>query len=69
MEEPLADINVHMHKLSSVLESLVIDLRNQGAHMHAKARGTTSAGVDNGFLSRCMVFKPGIENWPAGPHS
>lgn len=49
MEEPLADINVHMHKLSSVLESLVIDLRNQGAHMHAKARGTPSAGVDKRF--------------------
>lgn len=30
-EEPLADINTHIHKLSSVLESLVVDLLNQRA--------------------------------------
>ena len=48
-EEPLADINTHIHKLSSVLESLVIDLLNQRAHTHAKARGTTSTGINKRF--------------------
>ncbi len=48
-ETPLAGVNMHMHKVSFVLESLVFDLLNQRAHMHAKARGTPSAGVDKRF--------------------
>ncbi len=48
-EKALADINTHIHKLSCVLESLIIDLLNQRAHMRATARGTTSTGVHKRF--------------------
>ena len=68
-EEPLADINTHIHKLSSVLESLVVDLLNQRAHMHAKARGTTSTGVKVRLLChcRCMVSVSSMKTSPLVP--